>query len=95
MNYGNDGNNIPYPEDLGGKLDWIDPTHYRCGSGQLPWEEIRAIAPVVNIRVLEGAEIPSLYTQVEEGKMGFRRSESLMNPVGEIKLTSPQKVGAP
>ncbi len=56
-------------------------------------EEIRAIAPVVNIRVLEGAEIPSLYTRVErEREDGFRRSESLMNPVGEIKLTSPQKL---
>jgi len=26
--------------------------------------------------------------------MGFQKSESLMNPVGEIKLTSPRKVGA-
>ncbi len=23
-------------QDLGGTLDWIDPMHYRCGSGQTP-----------------------------------------------------------
>ncbi len=57
-------------QDLGGKLDWIDPTHYRCGSGQLPWEEIRTIAPVVNIRVLDGAEIPSFIYSSRGGKDG-------------------------
>ncbi len=73
------------PPDLGGKLDWVDPTHYRCGSGQLPWEEIRTIAPVVNIRDLDGAEIPSFIYSSRKGKMDFQKSESLMNPVGEIK----------
>ncbi len=60
------------PQDLGGKLDWIDPTHYRYGSDQLPWEEIRTIAPVVNIRVLDGAEIPSFIYSSKGGKDGNR-----------------------
>ncbi len=59
------------------------------------WEEIRTVAPAVNVRVLDRGKFHLLYTQVEERKMGFQKSESLMNPVGEIKLTSPQKVGAP
>ncbi len=58
-------------QDLGGKLDWVDPTHCMSGSGQLPWEEIRTIAPVVNIRVLDGAEIPSFIYSSRGGKDGF------------------------
>ncbi len=62
------------PRDLGGKLDWVDPTQCKCGSGQLPWEEIRMIAPVVNIRVLDGTEIPSFIYSSRGGKDGFFQS---------------------
>ncbi len=67
-------------QDLGGKLDWIDPTHYRCGSGQLPWEEIRAIAPVVNTRVLDGAKITSFIYSSRGGKDGFPKVRVLHHP---------------
>ncbi len=78
-------------QDLGGKLDWIDPTHYRCGSGQLPWEEIRAIAPVVNIRVLEGAEIPSFIYSSKGGKDGFPKVRVFDESGGGNQINIPTK----
>lgn len=59
------------PRDLDGKLDWVDPMQCRCGSGQLPLEEIRTIAPVVNISVLDGVEIPPFKCSSRGGKDGF------------------------
>ncbi len=73
------------PRDLGGKLDWVDPTQCRCGSGQLPWEVIRTIAPVVNIRVLDGAEIPPFVYSSRGGKDGFPKVRVFDESGGEIR----------
>ncbi len=70
---------------MGVKLDWVDPTQYRCGSGQLPWEEIRTIAPVENIRVLDGAEIPPFIYSSRGGKDGFFKVRVFDESGGEIR----------
>ncbi len=71
--------------DLGGKLDWVDPRQFKCGSGQLPWEKITMIAPVVNIRVLDGAEISSFIYSSRGGKDGFPKVRVFDETGGEIK----------
>ncbi|KAK9970280.1 hypothetical protein ABG768_026235 [Culter alburnus] len=59
------------PEDTGGKLEWVNSTQCRCGYGQIPWEEVRTAASVVNIRQREGAEVPPFIYSNSGGKDGF------------------------
>lgn len=56
------------PEDTGGKLERVSSTQCRCGSGHIPWEEIRTIASVVNFRLREGTEVPTLIYSNHGGK---------------------------
>ncbi len=72
-------------EHLGGRIVWVSPTHGRCGSGQIPWEEVRLVASVVNIRVLDGAEIPPFIYSDKGGKGGFPRVRVFDESGGEIK----------
>ncbi len=72
-------------EHLGGQIVWVSPTHGRCGSGQIPWEEVRLAASVVNIRVLDGAEIPPFIYSDTGGKGGFPRVRIFDESGGEIK----------
>ncbi len=67
------------------------PTQCECGSGQLPWEEIRAIAPVVNIRVLEGAEIPSFIYSSGGEKDGFPKVRVFDESGGGNQINIPTK----
>lgn len=59
------------PEDTGGKLEWVNSRQCRCGYGHIPWEEIRTIASVVNIRQREGTEVPPFIYSNRGGKDGF------------------------
>ncbi len=72
-------------ENLGGRIVWASPTHGRCGSGQILWEEVRLVASVVNIRVLDGAEIPPFIYSDKGGKRGFPKVRVFDESGGEIK----------
>uniref|UniRef100_A0A671P9M3 Macro domain-containing protein n=1 Tax=Sinocyclocheilus anshuiensis TaxID=1608454 RepID=A0A671P9M3_9TELE len=58
-------------QDLAGRLDWINPTQCRCGSGQIPWHEVRMLASVVNLRICENAEIPPFIYSSRGGRDGY------------------------
>ncbi|XP_065095999.1 uncharacterized protein [Paramisgurnus dabryanus] len=58
------------PEDTVGKLEMVHSKQGRCGSSHIPWEEIRKMTSVVNLRVKEGAELPNFMYSNREGKDG-------------------------
>lgn len=60
-------------------------THGKCGSRQIPWGEIRMITSVVNIRVLDGAEIPPFIYSSKGGKGGFPKVRVFDESGGEVK----------
>ncbi|KAF4103730.1 hypothetical protein G5714_014717 [Onychostoma macrolepis] len=72
-------------EELGGRLVWTSPTQAKCGSCPIPWEEIQLIASVVNIRILEGAEIPPFIYSSKGGRDGFPKVRVFDESGGEIK----------
>ncbi len=55
------------------------------------WEEIRAITPVVNIRVLEGAEIPSFIYSSGGEKDGFPKVQVFDESGGGNQINIPTK----
>ncbi|XP_055067717.2 uncharacterized protein [Misgurnus anguillicaudatus] len=61
---------IHLPEDTGGKHEWVHSKQGRCGSSHIPWEKIRKMTSVVNLRVKEGAELPNFIYSNREGKDG-------------------------
>ncbi|XP_026054811.1 high mobility group nucleosome-binding domain-containing protein 5-like [Carassius auratus] len=73
------------PQDLAGRLEWIDPTQCRCSSEQIPWHEIRVLTSVVNLRICEGAEIPPFIYSNRGGRDGSPKVRVFDEYGGEVR----------
>lgn len=73
------------PQDLAGRLEWIDPTQCRCSSEQIPWHEIRVLTSEVNLRIFEGAEIPPFIYSNRGGRDGSPKVRVFDEYGGEVR----------